>query len=340
MPVIGIDLGGTKLSSAIVDEAGEIISRSLSPIIKRKGHEAGRLVKDEAGKLMNEAKGAGISISGIGISVPGIYNPSTGRVWAPNISGWDDYPLLDEAQALFKDIRVVIDSDRTCYILGEAWKGAARGSSNAIYLSIGTGIGAGILCNGNIIQGQSGIAGAIGWMGLTDSYKQEYKNCGCFEYHASGSGMVRKYNDLITDLNKGGTGSNRTKKGAGNNINVSGAGSTRHEPGEGYRSVISSAVELFEALERDDQYAVEVVKEAIDMWGKAAANLVSLFNPEIIVFGGGIFGPAAKFMPQISNEAQKWAQPLSMAQVKLAISLLGGDAGLYGAARLALMKTD
>ena len=312
MPVIGIDLGGTKLSSAIIGNEGEIISKSFSLIGKRKGPEVGRLLTDDAGKLMDEAKKAGITISGIGISVPGIFNPSTGRVWAPNISEWDDYPLLEEVGAAFRGIRVETDSDRTCYILGETWKGAARGSSNAIYLSVGTGIGAGILCNGRIIQGQSGIAGAIGWMGLTDRYFKGYKNCGCFEYHASGSGMVWKYNNLSTVMNKEGAAS----------------------------SELSTAEELFEAYERNDQYAVKVIKEAIDLWGKASADLVSLFNPEIIVFGGGIFGPAAKFMPEISDEAQKWAQPISMMQVKYTLSMLGGDAGIYGAARLAMMQTD
>jgi glucokinase len=93
---------------------------------------------------------------------------------------------------------------------------------------------------------------------------------------------------------------------------------------------------LFAAYDRGDQVATRVLHDAIEFWGMASANLVSLFNPETIVFGGGVFGPAVRFLERIRIEAARWAQPISMGQVRFVASTLGGDAGLLGAARLAM----
>jgi glucokinase len=97
-----------------------------------------------------------------------------------------------------------------------------------------------------------------------------------------------------------------------------------------------STARLFEAYDRGDEIAQRVLSDAVEFWGMAAANLVSLFNPETIVFGGGVFGPAARFLDGIAAEAKRWAQPIAIEQVRFVPSALGGDAGLYGAARLAL----
>ena len=119
--------------------------------------------------------------------------PKSGRVWAPNIPGWDDYPLRAEIRAAVSDskVKVVVDSDRAASILGEAWQGAARGCRNAIFLAVGTGIGAGILVDGRVLHGAHGIAGAIGWLALDRPFRAEYVDCGCFESHASGEGIAK-----------------------------------------------------------------------------------------------------------------------------------------------------
>src|SRR5690606_7336356 len=115
----------------------------------------------------------------------------SGTVWAPNIPGWEDYPLKAELEAVLNRIPVSIDSDRACYILGEYWKGAAQNCEDAIFLAVGTGIGAGILADGRILRGAGDIAGAIGWMALDHPYQEKYIPCGCFEYQASGDGVAR-----------------------------------------------------------------------------------------------------------------------------------------------------
>jgi glucokinase len=211
--------------------------------------------------------------------------------------------------------RVAIESDRACYILGEAWRGNARGCRNAIFLAVGTGIGAGILVEGRVLRGAHDIAGAIGWLALDRPFQREYIPCGCFEHHASGEGLAKVAKELAAKRPRGGRG--RKIKGF-----------------RGYKGW--RAQEVFEAYDRGDAVAKAVIGRAVEFWGMAVANLVSLFNPEKIIVGGGVFGPGAKLLDAIYAEAKKWAQPISIKQVTLQASKLGGDAGLYGAGHLAL----
>ena len=309
MAVIGVDLGGTKVSAAAFSEDGRLLDRAIERLEGRKGSEVSDLIVQIAARFIDEQTRCGEVIKAVGVSVPGIYYASTGRVWAPNIPGWDDFPLHDTmTSALGNDLPVHIASDRACYILGEAWQGEARGCRDAIFLSVGTGIGAGIMAGGEVLRGHHDIAGAIGWLALDRNFRPEYKTYGCFEYHASGDGLARVARDLLE---------------------------SRNEYRSAWRHVKSEALtakDLFEAYERGDPLATEVLEEAITFWGMAVANLVSLFNPEMIIMGGGVFGPAARFLDRIREEASRWAQPISMREVKITVTRLGGDAGLYGAA--------
>jgi len=316
MHTIGIDLGGTKIASALFDEIGKIEKKQTAPISGRTGKEVGELINQMINQLIHFANDKKIKISGIGVSVPGIYYSETGNVWAPNIKGWDNYPLLSELRSLqvLSNINVKIDSDRACYILGETWKGSAQRSKNAIFLAIGTGIGAGILIDGKILRGTGDIAGAIGWTGLEKSFNEKYKSCGHFEYYASGDGIARFACELLSD-----------------NTNYSGI--LRKKPSDQITSY-----DVFEAYKNNDPIAKKVFENAIVLWGMTVANLVSTFNPEKIILGGGVFGPAVQFLDQIKKEAFKWAQPISIKQVEILVSSIGSDAGLIGAGRLAFIK--
>lgn len=318
MGVIGIDLGGTKLASAIFNQNGKLLYKDITALEKRGGKDVGILLQGQIHQLLAKAKLEKIGIEAVGISVPGIYYLKTGNVWAPNIGGWDNYPLKEELQSLLdlEAINIKIDSDRACYILGETWQGAARGCQNAIFLAVGTGIGAGILVDGNILRGNGDIAGAIGWMALTRPYTNEYGACGSFEYHASGEGIGKITMELIK--------TNNQYQGVLRKKNV---------------KQISS-YDVFQAYQSQDPLAFQVLTECVQFWGMAIANLISLFNPEKIILGGGIFGPALQFLDQINKEAQRWAQPISFRQVKIEPTKLGDDAGLYGAGRLALLSLN
>ena len=319
MAVIGLDLGGTKLAGALFTRSGKILQKSVVPLEGRQGRAVGELIRQELKNLLTAARAKRVNVSAIGVSVPGISYSRTAKVWAPNIPGWDDYPLRREILAALPDkrIRVVIDSDRACYILGETWRGVAKGCRNAIFLAVGTGIGAGVLIDGRILRGAHDIAGAIGWLALDRPFRREYVGCGCFEYHASGEGLAKVANELLA---------RRQGRVAAKGYKVKRL--------QGYKGL--TARDVFSAYDRGDPVAKEVLAQAVEFWGMTVANLVSLFNPEKIIFGGGVFGPAAQFLGDIYAEAQKWAQPISIKQVKLQASKLGGDAGLYGAGCLAL----
>jgi len=163
MPVIAFDLGGTKLASALFTNEGDIIYTETSMLEKRKGAEVGKLILQQANSLLSKASDENLAVQSLGICVPGIAHAKTGKVWAPNIPGWDDYPLLSELEAGInnRNIKIKVDSDRSCYILGEVWKGNAKGCNDAIFISVGTGIGAGILINGEVLRGSRDIAGAF-----------------------------------------------------------------------------------------------------------------------------------------------------------------------------------
>jgi glucokinase len=175
---------------------------------------------------------------------------------------------------------------------------------------VGTGIGAGILIDGKILRGSHDIGGSVGWMALNKPFDKKYVGCGCFEYYASGDGIARFTRELL-----------------------------HKEPS--YAGVLRdhkqiTAHHVFEAYDGSDPLAVRVLNECVIYWGMAAANLISMFNPEKIIFGGGVFGPALRFLKPIEEESRKWAQPISVTQVKYEASGLHGDAAIYGAGFLAL----
>lgn len=318
MAVIALDLGGTKVSGALLDDRGEVVARLMRLLEGRSHGAAGELVaavaSELAGKAAEDASGELL----MGVCVPGIAWSEKGTVWAPNIAGWDNFPLRDFLVRAFPQRRteVFLASDRTCHMLGEVWKGNARGCSDVVYMAIGTGIGVGILSGGRILHGSGDIAGAAGWMAVESSWKTGYRRCGCLEYYASGSGMAARAGDMLRD--------HPSMESRLRNIP---AGSI-------------TARDLFSALETEDSVASAVVADAVRYWGMAAANLVSLLNPQKIIWGGGVFGPALRLLDQIRKEASRWAQPLAFEDVTFEPSVLQEDAGLAGAGFLALQGRE
>ncbi len=287
--ILALDLGGTKLAAALFAPTGNVIRRATFLLDGRQGAAVGSLIVSVVREFGDTA-----DLSAVGVAVPGIYRSASGTVWAPNIPGWEDYPLLAELrEALGDHIPCALESDRACYILGEVWQGSAKGARNAIFMAVGTGIGAGIMVDGQVIRGHADITGAIGWLALDRPYEEKYRDCGCFEFYAAGPGIAR-------------AGGQDTER-------------------------------VFAARDHHPK-AQAAIDHAVAYWGMAVANLVSLLNPEVIVFGGGVFGPATALLDDIYREALKWAQPISVKQVKLVPSALGGDAGLYGAANVALKQ--
>lgn len=165
MQVIGIDLGGTKVVAAHFSENGEMTGTRSALLEGRTGTHVAALIADLCSALLEDLNLDMQEEKCIGICVPGIANSKTNRIWAPNIPGWENFSLKDFLAEAIPNTRVLVESDRTCYILGEVWKGVAQGCHNAIYLSVGTGIGAGILIDDRVLHGNADVVGAIGWMG-------------------------------------------------------------------------------------------------------------------------------------------------------------------------------
>lgn len=313
MAAIALDIGGTKIEGAMFRADGQIIDRHRELIGPRTGSEVGALAVKIARHLMNKAQELDIIVKNIGACVPGIVHRADGSVWAPNIPGWERYPLRDELREAFEGVDVSVDSDRSCSIYGESWIGSAAGCRDAIFVAVGTGIGLGIKVDGSVIHGYGDIAGASGWMALEPPYDHKFDRCGCFETYASGTGIGWCAREALAEA--GGIG----PEGFGGATDID---SVRAE-------------NVFAAYDAGHPVAVAVIDKAIMMWGMGAANLVSLFNPEYIIWGGGVFGPAVKFIDRIRTEAAKWAQPIAMEQVKFTAAASNINPILAGAAYIA-----
>ncbi|MDX9782454.1 MAG: ROK family protein [Bacteroidales bacterium] len=316
MICIGVDLGGTKVSGALFNMNNSILLRETLLLEGKGGEEVGELICKVCEAVLEKGGHKSDDIKCIGVCVPGISYSKTGTVWCPNIPGWDNYPLKRELEKRFPNSNITIESDRTAYILGEVSLGAAKGCDNAIFIAVGTGIGAGILIDGRVLHGASDIVGATGWMALKPPYTSEWDACGCFESHASGTGIAMQACKKVRSLKSSGCGD------GGVLLSMS-------------PETISSK-DVFEAYDKGDLLAISVIDEAIEMWGMAAANFVSLFNPQMVIFGGGLFGPASRFIDRIYAEAVKWAQPIAIKQCTFNVTQLPNDAGLYGAGAIAI----
>jgi glucokinase len=309
MAVIGFDIGGTKISAALYDKGHPFVMGKVL-LGDAEGDGVLHIILDLIDTLLEDAGG---DVSAVGMAVPGIWNEEAGTVWAPNVPGWIDYPLLERLLQHFSHLPIYITSDRACYIMGEVWKGNAQGCRDAIFLAAGTGIAAGIMAGGNVLHGSGGVAGAIGWMALNKPYDEKYKPMGCNEYYASGPGLVRYAREVLKEL--------------------------PHYSGMFRKNKNLTSENLINSYDQGDEVAVQVIRNAIEYWGMCIANLVSIFNPEKIILGGGVFQNAGcRFSEAIMTEVLQWGQPVSTRQFSLECSALGEMAGLYGAIYFALQE--
>jgi glucokinase len=285
---LAADIGGTKIAAARVSESGKITHLNTCATPAHGGYD---VVQALIALLQNlPQKNARV----LAVDVPGLAYRD-GHVWAPNIKGWKHMPL---ARALRKHFQlpVLIESDRNAFVVGEAWRGAARNRKDVVFVVVGTGIGAGILSGGRLVRGAAELAGAIGWMAVRDEYLPQYKSVGCLEAHAAGPG-----------------------------ISKAAAVKMRRN---------LSAVELTTLARQGDKAARDVLHEAGSYLGLALANLVSTLNPKVIVVGGGVAEAGDLVLNPARETMKRWAQPLAAKQVRIVPSRLGIKAGLLGVAKL------
>lgn len=313
-PVLAVDLGGTKLAAAIVDQKGQIRARLSEPVDQPSSSSViaqicrlARALGEAAAPDGRRSKQAACW-SAVGVAVPGLVRRD-GTVWAPNLPGWNRVPLAARlGQRL--GVRVVVESDRIAAVTGEAWRGAGRGKSDVIALIVGTGIGAGIVSGGRLLRGAHELSGCAGWMVVSEEENNEFAKLGCLESVAAGPGMVRAVDRALL----------RSLPTALSTI-----------PRD-----TMSAQDVAEAARQGDVLAKKLFEHAGKFLGFAVANLISLFDPEVVVLGGGMARAAALYFDTLRQVALERCQPLAARRVKIQVSRLGNDANLLGAARLAL----
>jgi glucokinase len=183
--VLAIDLGGTKIASAVVSPAGRVSEERDEAV----DLTSPRAPLEQMVRRFRDLAGAGQAIAAAGVAVPGLVRRD-GTVWAPNLPGWEKFPLARELRRRLR-VPVAVESDRNAVVLGEAWRGAARGKKDVIVLIIGTGIGAGILSDGRLVRGAHELSGCAGWMVVTDESGERAREVGALESLTAGPAIAR-----------------------------------------------------------------------------------------------------------------------------------------------------
>jgi glucokinase len=314
---IGIDLGGTKISTALVDATGKIIARDYRETRAVEGQKAvvERMV-DAAHRVMGEAGIAPAQVIAVGVCAPGPIDSRTGVVTAPpNLPGWKNVPLKQLIEGPL-GITTFLENDANAAALGEHRFGAGRGVQNMIYVTASTGIGGGLILNGQLYGGTTGAAGEIGHMTVLPW--GPYCGCGnrgCLEALASGTAIAREGRELV-------------RRDVPTLI---------AELAAGHPERVTAKL-VAEAAEKGDIEAQEVLAEAMVYLGVGMANLVNLFNPELIVIGGGLTNMGERLFGPVRRAIERRAFPAPAGVVKVVPAELGDDVGVLGAAAVAMAQ--
>ena len=316
--VIGVDMGGTKILSAVVNAEGNILATAKVPT---QAKDETSIVIDRIADSIKEAfqksDVAADTIRAIGIGAPGPLDPETGVViFAPNL-GWKDVPLKTELEERI-GIPTFVDNDVNVGTLGEHTYGAGRGVQNLVGIFVGTGIGGGIILNGELFHGASKTAGEIGHIIVREGGpKCGCGNRGCLEALASRTAMTKQLRNAII------------KKGKKSIIK---------QLTDGDLEQIRSGT-LAKALRSKDKLTLKIFKETTKYLGVGIGSIVNFLNPEMIVLGGGVVEALDKgFIKAIRKAAKKYALPDTLKGVQIVRAQLGDDAGVLGAAALARQR--
>jgi glucokinase len=334
---IGVDLGGTNLRIAAVSGEGKLLEKVTlgTKLALGRDHVIDQMC-DAILNLSGKYKATG-SFLGAGIGVPGLIDQQTGVMRkAANLPGWENYPARAEIERRLglpkSDARVVLENDARVAALGEQWLGAARGVANMAVLTLGTGIGGGIVLGGGIWHGMNGMAGEFGHVTLEpDGHLCGCGNRGCSEQYASASGLLRMAREAIA---------------AGQSPSLAQAASS--DPEFGAKSIYNLAAQ-------GDEPARRIFRSFGRYLGLLLAGLVNVLNLEMYVIGGGASSAWDAFAPSMFEELRERsivyaatapADPLesdssgSTIERKTIIkpAVLGSDAGLYGAARVSMLS--
>lgn len=311
--VIAVDLGGTRFRVAVVDAQGVIHERAAAPTQAEEGVEAVLERLKAAIRRVAAPSGWG-RIAGLGLAAPGPIDPWTGVLYnPPNLPGWWEVPLKGIAEREFA-LPTFVGNDANLAALGEHRFGAGRGVGHLVYITVSTGIGGGIIAEGKLLLGAQGLAGEVGHMTILPAGPRcNCGNMGCLEALASGTAIARRAGE-------------RLREGAESSVVAWVGGDLTRVTAE----------MITRAAQEGDAFARQVVAEAASYLGIGVANLVHLFNPQMVILGGGVtnLGPLL-FEPVRETVAQRTMAPFR-GRLEIVPAALGDDVGLLGAAALVL----
>jgi glucokinase len=322
---IGVDLGGTNMRIAAVAEDGRLLEKITSGTGASQGRDA--VVNHMCAAiaaLIERHRDAG-KPAGIGVGVPGILDLETGMLrQAPNLPGWHDYPVRDEIEQRL-GTPVVLENDANAAALGEHWLGAARDVDSMCMLTLGTGVGGGLIVNGRIWHGMTGMAGELGHTNV----EPEGPPCGCgsrgcVEQYSSASAIVRMAREAI------------------------GSGRARELSRVATETPELSARLVYQMAVQGDAEAQAIFRTVGWALGIVVAGLINALNLPMYVIGGGVASAWEAFAPAMLHEVQERSlvyratqkAPRPEQHTVITRALIGSDAGLFGAARLPMVARD
>lgn len=318
--LLGVDLGGTSTKLAFINLYGEIIHKwQIETDVSEKGsHITTNIAKAIDAKLkeLDESKSR---ILGIGMGAPGPVRFQDGSVYEAINLGWNNnYPLKDLLE-VETSLPAVIDNDANIAALGEMWKGAGQGAKDLVCITLGTGVGGGVIANGQILHGKSGAAGEIGHIAVVTENGAPC-NCGkkgCLETVASATGIVRLAKEALS----------REK-----NTSLLQQKLNMGQP-------LSSKL-VFECANEEDPLSKEIIEKVSFYLGLALSHIGNVLNPEKIVIGGGVSKAGDLLINPVRKTFEKYAFKRVLKSTKILPATLGNDAGVIGAAWLIKSQVD
>ena len=307
--IFGVDVGGTTVKLGLFDVNGNLLDKWEIPTRTEDGGK--NILPDIAASIqgkMNEKNISKENLAGVGVGVPGPVDGNGVVHKAVNL-GWGKFDLKKELGAILSGIRIEASNDANVAALGELWKGGGQGYKNIVAVTLGTGIGGGIIINGEILSGSTGSGGEIGHIHVEDKETEACGcgNYGCLEQYGSATGITRLAHRALEASDKESV----------------------------LRNSELSAKAVFDAVKAGDELADEVAKQFGDYLGKGLAIIADIVNPEIFVIGGGV-SKAGEVLFDYIRPAFETTVFHGSRNARFALASLGNDAGIYGAAKMVL----
>ncbi|WP_175991046.1 ROK family glucokinase [Bacillus sp. Marseille-Q1617] len=316
--LVGVDLGGTTTKIAFLSKYGELLHKWEIPTDKSDNGK--NIIVDIAKAIdrkLEELDQTKDKLVGIGMGAPGPVDMAKGIIYEAVNLGWDKNTPLKDLLEVETGLPAVIDNDANCAALGEMWKGAGDGAKDLVCVTLGTGVGGGVITNGDIVHGVKGAGGEIGHITVVPhgGFQCNCGKTGCLETVASATGVVRLANETLDS-----TSTHSALRDLRNENDV------------------ISAKDVFDTARNNDDLAKNVVDQLAFYLGLALANLGNVLNPEKIVLGGGVSKAGDVLLKPVINHFQQFSFPTVRTSTGLSIATLGNDAGVIGAAWLVKNK--